>query len=74
MSFCFRVLSTAHTPGARERERHKSSILMSKSAKFKFVGAQKSTLQVAQGSRRSTAPYLAKGFAFREKRSDVFPA
>lgn len=40
MSSYFRALSTAHTPGARERERHKSSILMLKSAKSKLAGAQ----------------------------------
>lgn len=74
MSFYFRVLSTAHTPGARERERHKSSIFMSKSAKSKLNRAQESTLWAVQGSRRSTASYLAKSFAFKEKKSVVFPA
>lgn len=73
VSFYFGVLSTAQTPGARERERHKSSILMSKSVKSKLDRAQESTLQAAQGSRRNTAPYLGKGFAFKEKLG-VFPA
>lgn len=74
MSFYFRAFSTVHTPGATERERHKSSILVSKSAKSKLAGAQESTLRAAQGSRRNTAPYLAKGFVFKEKKSGVFPA
>lgn len=73
MSFYFRVLSTAHTPGAREREGHKSSILMSRCAKSKLTRAQESALRAAQGSRRSRAAYPAKGFAFKEK-SGVFPA
>ena len=47
---------------------------MSRSAKPKLAGARESTLWAAQGVRRSTAPYLAKGFAFKEKRSDTFLA
>lgn len=74
VSFYFRVLSTAHMSGAREKERHKSSILMSKCAKSKLTRVQGSILQAAQGSRRNTAPYLAIGFAFKENMSSVFPA
>lgn len=72
-SFSFRVLGTAHAPETRERERHRSSILVSNSAKSKLTRAQERTLRAAQGSRGNTAPWLAKGFAFKEK-SGVFPA
>lgn len=51
MIFNFRMLSTVPTPEAGKRERQKSSILMSKSAKSKLTGAQESTLKATQGSR-----------------------
>lgn len=70
MSFYFRVLSTAHIPGARAQKRHKSSILMAKSVKSKLSRDQASALRATEGSRRSTAPCHS---AFKEK-SAVFPA
>lgn len=45
VTFNFRMLSTVRTPEVRKRERQKSSILVSKSAKSKLAGAQESTLK-----------------------------
>lgn len=57
VSFYLRVLSTAHTPGAKGG---KSSSSVSKSAKAKLAGAQESILQPARGSRRNKTPHLAR--------------
>lgn len=57
VSFYLRVLSTAHTPGAKGG---KSSSRVFKSAKAKLAGAQESILQPARGSRRNKTPHLAR--------------